>query len=263
MKKIKLTALFCLIFVVVLQAQRTKTTSKLIKDLTWVGKTIKGRPVKVWNVYNREKKLVRKVFYIDKTVAIVKYIGYKDRITEVSYCYIDPDNPFNLIGNGPDTSFYPNGKLEAARSFVNNKAEGLNLYFNELGDTLGVWYFKHGEYDGEYTTFFNETKKIQEHGFYADGKRTGLWVEYYPSGKPKSQGEFYPKGLWIYNTPANYRLIKDSLNRSYLDTTFVMFPHMQFFKNKKWSYWTEDGKLFLEEWWQNGKYLHHKFENVK
>lgn len=261
MRITRLIIIFCSLNVFYSTAQSSKINTKIIDNDVWMGHMIHGKPVGTWKVYNKENTLIKRVNYFNNNKAVEKVINHLGGTYSIDYCTYNQRNPFLLISNGPDTGFYDDRKIRSISFFKNAKGEGLYLYFDEIGDTVSIDRFKRGNHDGESKEFFTGTKIIKTHGFYKNDWKIGLWTEYYDNGQLKSQGEFYPQKRWLYNSPENYKIVKDSLVRSQLDTTVIMFPNEQFFKNGKWSYWTKSGKLYLEEWWHAGNIISSKHLN--
>jgi antitoxin component YwqK of YwqJK toxin-antitoxin module len=255
MRSIKLVILFISISSSLVHSQTSKSVTKIINGEVWKGYFVNGKPMGKWNVFNSDNKLIKEVTYLKGNAAVEKGFNHLGGIYWVTHCSVNNNAPFNLIANGSNTNFYESGKIYGIGYFKGGKGDGKFIYFSEAGDTLAVNYYKNGKHEGESTEFFEKTKKIKEHGYYKDDYKTGLWVEYYPNGQIRSQGEFFPKMRWLYNSLLNGKVLKDSLKRSMLDTTILSFPNAQYFKDGKWSYWSTDGHLYLEELWSEGKYL--------
>ena len=258
MRSIKLIILFITISASTLYSQSSKLHTKIIKGEVWKGHVTNGKPVGNWNVFNNDNKLIKKVTYLKGNVVIEKTLNHLGGVYWITYCTVNNSAPFNLISNGPYTHFRESGEIDETGYFKNNKGDGKFTYFGETGDTLGINYYKNGKQTGESIEYFEKTKKLKEHGYYKDDCKIGLWTEYYPNGQLRTQGEFYSKMQWLYYSPVNDKILKDSLKRSMLDTTILQFPNARYFKNGKWSYWSTDGHLYLEEWWSNGVFLHNE-----
>ena len=248
-----------LIFVVITtqssfaQGPRFKTVN--IDGYTWKGQMKGQRPKGIWSISDSDNIVVQKVRYLGRGFAIWTHLDIKGNIISNKDCSLDPQNPFHLLPDGNFTSFYDNGKIRSVMLYKNKKANGKTFGLSRYGDTLYVDYLKDGKLEGESKSYYDSHNRLKTVGFYKDDKQCGIWTDFYPNGKMKSQGEFYPQSQTLEYSSSNFKLVKDSLKRSLLDTSAIGFPNTRFFKDKKWSYWDENGNLYLQEWWNRGKYI--------
>lgn len=119
--------------------------------------------------------------------------------------------------------YYENGTVKESGSYRNDKRNGLWKSFFEDGvlkseveyaEDYGrcTEYFHSGKIAGEgpktssklvgHWRYFSETDgTLQGEGDYENGKKNGLWISYYPSGRIASQGNYTdgePSGTWEY-----------------------------------------------------------------
>ncbi|NDV47065.1 hypothetical protein D0T49_08405 [Paludibacter sp. 221] len=119
------------------------------------------------------------------------------------------------------TQYYPDGKLESERNFLNRKEHGAEKHYDretgklktekyyENGKQVGKQtqyissnrndyvqvsnYSKEGKLDGKFTETYTETDKIKAQGQYKDGKKTGVWKYGKKDGEPTEE-ETYEAG---------------------------------------------------------------------
>jgi antitoxin component YwqK of YwqJK toxin-antitoxin module len=240
MKINKFLVLLFTISLSTLYGQQKKSMKERIGNYIWTGDVKSGGPVGIWEVRSKAGILFKIIVYINKCNAHETDFDYNGSKSEACYCKVDKYNPYHLIPNGLDSSFYVDGKLEWTRTFVDGMEDGPFIVLSESGDTMVVHNLKKGTYNGAYREFYENSKQLKETGLYINGYKTG---------------EFYPQSIWLDTSKHNFNILRDSLKRSGLDTNELTLPNQVFFKNKNWFYWSQDGKLILKEEWDKGKLL--------
>ncbi len=118
-----------------------------------------------------------------------------------------------------------------------SKAIG-NLGYKRLNGTWTYWYPN------------GQINKIEN---YSNGKKIGNWTEYYENGLPKCKGSYSSDSNAIEITKENV----DSLQKLYPDF-WVAIHCILDIKNGKWIYYSMDGKLIKEEFWNHGILMNKK-----
>ncbi|MFN3840701.1 MAG: toxin-antitoxin system YwqK family antitoxin [Cyclobacteriaceae bacterium] len=160
--------------------------------------------------------------------------------------------------------YYENGTVKETGSYKNNQRNGVWKSFYEDGvlksegdytDDYGrcTEYYHNGKIAGEgpkagtravgHWRYYAEADgTLHSEGDYVNGKKHGLWITYYPSGRIASQGNYAegePSGIW------EYYFEDGSLSSS---GEFIGGQ-----KNGYWSSQTKDGKKLSEATFANGR----------
>jgi antitoxin component YwqK of YwqJK toxin-antitoxin module len=159
--------------------------------------------------------------------------------------YYDEDGNFknvekydqdNLVADAQETRqmdvktvYHPNGKPAVTVTYYKGVPDGIRREFDENGTVIKGYVFTNGvlKYEG-----------ITDE----DGKRQGLWKEYYPTGELKSQGYYINSntdGVWKF----------------YFENQQIEVEGR--YKNGKkegtWFWYYPNGAVLQEENWSNGK----------
>jgi len=166
--------------------------------------------------------------------------------------------------------YYENGSVKEAGSYKMNQRTGIWKSFYEDGvlkseteytDDYGrcTEYYHSGNVSGEgpksgtkqvgHWRYFAETDgTLQSEGDYENGKKQGLWITYYPSGRIASQGTYAdgePQGTW------EYYFEDGSLSAS--------GEYIGGQKNGYWSSLSKEGKKISEVTYTNGQGEYREF----
>lgn len=127
-----------------------------------------------WKFYNEDGKLITEIEY--KT-------GKKNGIkrTHSPGGYIVSEELFeNDIKQGASLYYFPSGKVKQRVQFDKGKEEGVAFEYDEEGIIINIIEYKLG--------FMRSQEKINRKD--AQGLRTGMWKEFYPDGKVKTEVTF-------------------------------------------------------------------------
>jgi antitoxin component YwqK of YwqJK toxin-antitoxin module len=94
---------------------------------------------------------------------------------------------------------YFDGKLILERTYKKNKIEGKEKTYFDNGSIDGIFTFKNGIYEGEFSFFFEEEGTTKQKGTYINGKIEGPLYTYYSDGTLKEKvvhAGGYTKGLF-------------------------------------------------------------------
>ncbi|MDR2971430.1 MAG: hypothetical protein LBU83_05825 [Bacteroidales bacterium] len=185
-----------------------------------------------WNFFWENGNLkVEGTFQNDKRKGYFKYYD------EVGYFkYVEKYDNDNLVIDAPETrqmevrtTFHPNGKPAITATYYKGVPEGIRREFNEDGEVIKGYVFANGILLFEGITDEN-------------GKRQGVWKEYYITGELKSQGHYInsnQEGNWKFYFE-NQRIEVEGL-----------------YKNGKkegvWYWYYPNGAILQEENWRTGK----------
>lgn len=206
-----------------------------------------GLPIGLWKTYNingtlksegyRKNNLLDSIwiFYDDKddTIEKINYLLGKKNGYDIKY-YTDSTNlpkVYELFVNdrkeGYSKYFYASGHLQKLLHYENNVEQGLSKEFSEDGRIISIFEYNHGILINYET--INQLDK--------NGEKDGIWREYYPDNKIKSE-TVYSHGLKYglykeYNKNGElivtYRYEKDSLiDNKFTDTLSIDFKKEYF-----------------------------------
>ena len=162
------------------------------------------------------------------------YFKYYDEVG--NFKYVEKYDNDNLITDAPETrqmevrtAYHPNGKPAITATYYKGVPDGIRREFDEMGTVIKGYVFANGILRFEGITD-------------VDGKRQGLWKEYYPTGELKSQGNYInsnPDGAWKFY---------------FIDQRVEVEGR---YKNGKkegaWYWYYPNGETLQEENWSNGK----------
>lgn len=135
--------------------------------------------------------------------------------------------------------YYQNGNLLAEGKYINQKKEGIWLYYSEPDNKLLTREnYKAGKIHGERKSYYAETGNILENFIYENGLKNGPYKKYFPDGnvmtegsylKGELQGEFvsfYPNGQ--VQVRGNYNNGRQIGNWEYFDESGQMLTKEDF-----------------------------------
>ena len=162
------------------------------------------------------------------------YFKYYDEAG--NFKYVEKFEDDNLITDAPETRqmevktvYHPNGKRAITATYYKGVPDGIRREFDETGAVIKGYVFATGvlKYEG-----------ITDE----DGKRQGVWKEFYPNGELKSEGNYVnskQEGVWNFYFENQKIEVKGSYKNGK--------------KEGRW-YWNyPNGALLQEENWRNGK----------
>jgi antitoxin component YwqK of YwqJK toxin-antitoxin module len=162
------------------------------------------------------------------------YFKYYDEAG--NFKYVEKYAHDNLIVDAPETRqmevktvYHPNGKRAITATYYKGVQDGVRREFNEDGTVIKGYVFANGilKYEG-----------ITDE----DGKRQGLWKEFYTAGELKSEGNYIDskqEGTWKFYFENQKIEVKGSYKNGK--------------KVGRWYWYYPNGELLQEENWSNGK----------
>lgn len=206
------------------------------------GKMKNGKKIGGWEIY-KDGWLSEKHSYKNNNEVYVHNYKKDGTLLSKYSCYLS-DTGKVYFGR---YEWYLHGKLSSFGSYINGDFEGqwIDYYPNSKN------VFRNLIYKLKNDTFecieFYLNGVIKDRGKYIKEKgKVGHWEESYESGLLKAQGYYYPK----------YGMVMEETKMS--DGTIVRGSVPKYFKDKKWKYWNELGKLIREEIYDKGKFIETK-----
>ena len=155
--------------------------------------------------------------------------------------------------------YYPNGKVKREASFRDGKKEGVWREFDENGNVINSQTYKKDvmigqgivDTDGKRRGLFKEfypDNSLRAEGLFVDGQRSGEWKFYYQNGKVQEVGNYtegQPDGPWTWYYDNGQKQIeeqffKGQVNGPYVEydtkgNTIVTGTYFDGMKNGKWT----------------------------
>ncbi|MBL4623960.1 MAG: hypothetical protein JKY42_02285 [Flavobacteriales bacterium] len=137
--------------------------------------------------------------------------------------------------------YHTNGKIMGEGIYIDEKKEGLWLFYDDLEELSSAEVYKAGLKHGESKTFYLN-QKLAKKVTYENGIETGGYIEYFRDGKIKEQGtflegskhkemkQFFPSG--VVKTVGNYARGK---------------------RHGKWVYYNDKGGITAQEMYRYDK----------
>ncbi len=157
-----------------------------------------GQPDGYWKNYYKNGKIKtegnRKNFLLDsiwkfysENGRITKSINYAEGKRNGAVCNYDTAQKIisreifvNDIKHGTTKYFYPSGKIKQTLPYVNGKPDGFSYEFSQDSVILAVYEYKSG--------ILQNTDRINRKD--TDGKKQGMWKDFYEDGKVKKEERF-------------------------------------------------------------------------
>lgn len=183
------------------QTKDTVTYSKFYYEngkISSEGPMRNGKPDGYWKTYHTNGKLKsegnRKNFQLDSTW---KFYSESGKLTlEYNYKEGKKDGPLKTYGpdgkllteetytsnikHGPTYEYYPNGKVQKVIPFKEGREDGIGYEYDTTGAIISIITYKAG--------FTQSTERINRRD--VNGQRQGMFKEFWPNGKVKSEGRY-------------------------------------------------------------------------
>ena len=171
--------------------------------------------------------------------------------------------------------YYPNGKVKREASFRDGKREGVWREFDEQGNVLNSQTYQKGvlvgqgivDTDGKRRGLFKEfypDNSLRAEGVFVDGLRSGEWKFYYHNGQIQEIGSYQegqPDGIWTWYYDNGQKQIEEQFfkgtpNGSYKEydsrgNIIVTGTYFDGMKNGKWT--EEIGDMRTQGEYRNDK----------
>ncbi|MCL2435946.1 MAG: hypothetical protein FWD09_07415 [Lentimicrobiaceae bacterium] len=160
-----------------------------------------------------------------------------------NFKYVEKYDNDNLIADAPETrqmevrtAYHANGKPSITATYYKGIPEGVRREFDEDGNVIKGYVFANGILRFEGITDVN-------------GKRQGLWREYYPTGELKSEGHYINSnmdGAWkFYFQDQKVEIEGRYINGKKDGTWYWYYPNRVLLQEENWSQGILDGD-FIE-----------------
>ncbi|UZO80473.1 toxin-antitoxin system YwqK family antitoxin [Aquimarina sp. ERC-38] len=90
--------------------------------------------------------------------------------------------------NGPQKTYFENGKLTEEAVYVNDKKEGKRVVYSEKGNKLKEFTYVNDKLEG-LASYYEPDGTLSIEGVYKNDKKNGVW-KYYENGKLKEEKTF-------------------------------------------------------------------------
>ena len=166
---------------------------------------------KLWSKFMYDNGILKSVSYFDKAGKQLAHYEMQDNKLDIiayspegikkSHFSYDKKNDMT----GPDTSFYPSGKIDEINIYDNGQPNGLSTSYHLNGNKKSEVNMTDGTEDGLFTNYYTNGK-IQSKGWIVGGQPEGEWVYFDQAGNISSKSfflngdlngyrqEFYPDG---------------------------------------------------------------------
>jgi antitoxin component YwqK of YwqJK toxin-antitoxin module/Tfp pilus assembly protein PilF len=180
---------------------------------------------KLFYKYIYDEGAIKSAAYFDRNGAALSNSAMIDDVTSVinfslsgvrrSHTYYDKKGDLS----GPDTVFYPSGKIEQINNYKDNELNGLSVEFFPNGQKKSEVNMTDGKEDGYVTTFYINGKPESE-GWAQAGDFQGEWLFYDERGRLTTK-EYYLNGdldgfKEEYN-PKGRKTLEEKYKRGWLD----------------------------------------------
>lgn len=167
------------------------------------GNMVDGKPDGYWKNYYKNGKLKiegnRKNFLLDslwkfysEKGKITKTINYKEGKKDGYSCTYDTSEKIilrelfvNDIKQGMTTAYYVSGKTKQTTPYVNGKPDGISYELSQDSLVIAIYKYKSG--------ILQNVERINKKD--AEGKKQGIWKEFYPDGNVKKEQRFNDDSL--------------------------------------------------------------------
>ena len=117
---------------------------------------------------------------------IESYEEYKDGLLDGETAYFSKDKEVKLLSemyskgklNGPQKTYYENGKLKSIVYYKNDRIDGI-VEYDKSGKLLHKSIFENGT--GDWKLYWSNGK-VSEEGKYVSGRKDGVWKKYREDG---------------------------------------------------------------------------------
>ena len=191
-------------------------------------------------LYDDKTKKAEGKYQDGKKVGLWKYYHKNGKLEQ--------QGMYNAKGNydGEWKWFYDTGKRLVVENFANGVEDGA---FVEYDDT-GIVIMKGNYQEGFETGFwYYQINNCKQSGNFIEGKRDGVWKEYYSDGKLKFVGSF------IDDTPNGKHIFYWEDEKKKAEGTYVMGK-----REGEWRHYDTNGSLFLRIYYKDGREI--KYDNV-
>jgi antitoxin component YwqK of YwqJK toxin-antitoxin module len=166
--------------------------------------------------------------------------------------------------NGRYTEYYHSGNVYSVGPRSGSRNVGLWKYYAEDGSTLmSEGEFTNGKRSGEWKTYY-PSGKVASSGYYENDVPVGRWNYYFESGTISSSGEYrdgFKQGYWNSFAPDGYTLSETDFNKGsgeyreyYKSGKLKVTGRLADGRREgKWQYFFEDGRTEGECEFSNGK----------
>ena len=236
-----------------------------------------GKKHGVWKEFYPDGKLKREMYYIHGQLngLYKEYAPNGKLITVLMYKYGKPEkvNKNTVREITQKQTFYPSGRLKHSGFYKHDTIPvGVHKEYDEAGNVTIVKIYddngylkgegmfdKNGRKSGTWKEFY-PTGELKAKGKYKKGKRTGLWKFYYKDGKTEQTGYYYkgkPHKTWKYYDHNGTLLKYETYYKGRYDGPYYLFSYKG--DTMVWGFFTDGErdstwKFIYQDKWETGPY---------
>lgn len=203
------------------------------------GKIKDGKRIGTWHFNGNQEDEHTKLTYLGDS-SLYYQLYFDNKIRNITYL----KSKDSIIVKEGINAYFTNGNLEMLFFYMNDKLNGdAYVYYPSLSIKKKRFYVN-DTLQGTATDYY-ENGIVESIGNIVDGAKSGIWVSYYSDGIIKSEGKYT-----VINT--------DEVNEEGLNKILQVFfdnwitLNSLEVKDGKWKYFSENGKLLKEEFWEKG-----------
>ncbi|MCX6332892.1 MAG: hypothetical protein NT092_01130 [Bacteroidia bacterium] len=164
--------------------------------------------------------------------------------------------------NGKWKDLYPDGRVLAEGTYIDNRRSGLWKFYSPSGKTEQTGFYNNGRPDGLWKWFYENGTTLREEEYF-QGQRDGAFTEYSATGDIIGQGQYSDgekNGEWKFksgdnNEEGKYIIgLKDGLWKSFYSDGTLRFKgnYVQGNPDGQLLYYFENGKIKEEQFFKMG-----------
>lgn len=263
-----------IVFVIALSnmaCAQTRDTVLIDGEINAIGSSRKGKRIGIWEYNFVNGKSYKTVEYLESGKAYIKYFDDNDFIQIISidaiitiantipnndfylknYLEARCDSTYKCVAEGKYYTYYPTGGIYEQGNKINGERDGEWRRNYRSGFIANIINFANGDLNGKWLSYY-EGKILMVEGRYIKNAKEGYWKEYYPNGQIKAEGSYNEDIAPLKITEQNIKSCQQILPEVNLEP--FLHTGLPFnYKSRKWIYYSEEGKLKREEFYEKGK----------
>ncbi len=170
------------------------TTYHTNGEIKWIRQYKDGLNIGVWKKFNNEGKIIEEIEHFADNNFEIKTYKYRGNTILYSKFLGYYDSTGKEIINGTYFS-YRNGSIQELSNYKEGVLHGKQIFFIKDSIKIKETNFKNGKKNGVYREYYRNGN-IKELGRFRNNYKIGKWKNYYESGVLKNKGRYCPL-LWI------------------------------------------------------------------
>jgi antitoxin component YwqK of YwqJK toxin-antitoxin module len=87
-------------------------------------------------------------------------------------------------------TYYESGQIKSISTYVNDTLNGPWVFYRDEGNISSKGQYKDDQEDGEWLLYYWYPSNVATKRYFSNGKKVGVWEEYYDSGRLKLRVEY-------------------------------------------------------------------------